>query len=724
MPPISFSLTRRLLLALFLAVAAAATVAALTVVNCGGEGEARCTVSDPEFALTAEFCDRGLTNIAGTCHNSTRRIAFVDDWAEWALRNQEVLAIDEPINWVSRLATHNAYNNWQDGYPAPNQWWSLTDQLRLGSRLFQLDLHWFNGAVRLCHGSDFGPADHAGCSPFDRLYPYAMKEIRNWLLRDENSDQVLTIDFEDRSEVHSAEVNGAIQAYVAEQVFTPSMWTNTQRQPTFREILSSKRRLVLFSGQETHGGTWIHDLPAFNFPSGLQVDSQQPIGNPTPANLRLDPINAECVTGAITNNQNPTPPSLPGFHVFANNFNLFAWVAEDRSPLGPGAGVLPGDPTDAYLLHRHVERAVRCGIGLVFLDDYAKEGSVQWVPDDFRHWSGIWSWEPGDSGQRGDAAVLKAQAMPGSGGSWHRWASRNTNDLHRFLCGVPRSESDRDPLKWKDRTGASWRITAGTGRWDEGGLRCFEEFGEDWVFQTPVSGYMNVRASIAAAGLGDIWLNYNDIKQEKDWVINQRPVAVAGPDQLLECTSPSGATAHLDASASSDPENDTLKFRWTGDAIFSTNPKRDVNVPMGTKTFQVVVDDHFSGVRADTMQVTVQDTVGPVIERAVPSRATLWPPNGTMAPVSFDVVARDVCSTNVNCRVIAVTSNEDNLPRGNSVRNGPDATITGPLAVELRAERLGKNSGRVYTVTIRCTDTAGNSTDRNVLVTVPHDQGK
>jgi hypothetical protein len=312
--------------------------------------------------------------------------------------------------------------------------------------------------------------------------------------------------------------------------------------------------------------------------------------------------------------------------------------------------------------------------------------------------------------------------MPGGGGSWTRWVSRNTSELHRFLCGAPRSESGGDPIEWSDRPGNNWQITAGTGPWSDGGLRCFEEFGENWVFRAPLSGYMNVQASIAADGLGDIWLNYNDIKEEKAWVINKRPFADAGLDQTVECTGNGGSLAHLDGSSSHDPEQDPLKFRWTGDAIFSTVPTRDVFVAAGTQTFQLVVDDQYAGVRADSVQVTVRDTTAPVIHRAVASRSTLGPPNGKMLPVSFDVVASDVCSSNLNCRVVAITSSEENRQRGNAVHNGPDAEITDTLAVLLRAERLGTNSGRVYTVTIRCTDAAGNSTDKRVEVTVPHDQ--
>jgi hypothetical protein len=43
--------------------------------------------------------------------------------------------------------------------------------------------------------------------------------------------------------------------------------------------------------------------------------------------------------------------------------------------------------------------------------------------------------------------------------------------------------------------------------------------------------------------------------------------------------------------------------------------------------------------------------------------------------------------------------------------------------VELRAERSGNGTGRIYTVTVRCKDARGNSATQNTSVTVAHDQG-
>ena len=52
-----------------------------------------------------------------TCVNHTRQVAPVDPWTDFALRNQENPGIDEPLNWVSRLATHNAFNTVNYGNP-------------------------------------------------------------------------------------------------------------------------------------------------------------------------------------------------------------------------------------------------------------------------------------------------------------------------------------------------------------------------------------------------------------------------------------------------------------------------------------------------------------------------------------------------------------------------------------------------------------------------------
>jgi len=48
--------------------------------------------------------------------------------------------------------------------------------------------------------------------------------------------------------------------------------------------------------------------------------------------------------------------------------------------------------------------------------------------------------------------------------------------------------------------------------------------------------------------------------------------------------------------------------------------------------------------------------------------------------------------------------------------------ITGPLTVDLRAERSGIGTGRLYTITAECRDASGNLATRSVQVSVPHNQ--
>ena len=85
------------------------------------------------------------------------------------------------------------------------------------------------------------------------------------------------------------------------------------------------------------------------------------------------------------------------------------------------------------------------------------------------------------------------------------------------------------------------------------------------------------------------------------------------------------------------------------------------------------------------------------------------------------VVSYDVTD---NCGVVttslSVSSNEpvNGLGDGNTT---PDWEIVDSNHVRLRAERSGRTAGRIYTITITATDSAGNSSHQQVFVSVPHD---
>jgi hypothetical protein len=108
----------------------------------------------------------------------------------------------------------------------------------------------------------------------------------------------------------------------------------------------------------------------------------------------------------------------------------------------------------------------------------------------------------------------------------------------------------------------------------------------------------------------------------------------------------------------------------------------------------------------------------PTIEAISASPEMLSPPNHQMVPVSVSVSISNECNAPATCRIISVNSNEPVEGTGDG-DTSPDWIITGDLTVDLRAERSGQGDGRKYSVTIACTTTTGDSSTKNVSVTVP-----
>lgn len=200
-------------------------------------------------------------------------------------------------------------------------------------------------------------------------------------------------------------------------------------------------------------------------------------------------------------------------------------------------------------------------------------------------------------------------------------------------------------------------------------------------------------------------------------------VANAGPDQVLECTAHDGATVSLDGRAT-DSDDQPVTLEWRGPFGTASGLQPTVTLPLGRHEITLTVTDAFGRTSSDVVVIEVVDTRPPEITRVAAEPSSLWPPNHKMRQVSVMVDVSDACNAAVACRITSVTSNEpvNALGDGNTE---PDWRLTGDLTVELRAERSGTGTGRVYTITVQCTDASGNaSAMREVTVTVPHDQGK
>lgn len=138
--------------------------------------------------------------------------------------------------------------------------------------------------------------------------------------------------------------------------------------------------------------------------------------------------------------------------------------------------------------------------------------------------------------------------------------------------------------------------------------------------------------------------------------------------------------------------------------------------PLGTTTVAFRAKDADMNVGLCVANVRVQDTTPPVISALSASPNVLFPPNHMFVPVHLSVLATDTCDPNPICAVASIASSEP-ARRGES-----DFAITGPLDVSLRAERAGTGPGRTYTITVKCTDHSGNSSQKATTVFVPHDQ--
>ncbi len=106
------------------------------------------------------------------------------------------------------------------------------------------------------------------------------------------------------------------------------------------------------------------------------------------------------------------------------------------------------------------------------------------------------------------------------------------------------------------------------------------------------------------------------------------------------------------------------------------------------------------------------------IEQLTASPNSLRPPNHKMVTVTVTPTLSGTCGT-ATCEIISVTSNEP-VNGGGDGDTSPDWEIGSGLTLKLRSERSGQGTGRIYTITVRCTDPGGNSATKTVTVTVPH----
>lgn len=246
-----------------------------------------------------------------------------------------------------------------------------------------------------------------------------------------------------------------------------------------------------------------------------------------------------------------------------------------------------------------------------------------------------------------------------------------------------------------------------------------------------------------------------------------RPPLVTCPDAAtVECGDESTITVVV-----SDPDGDALTILWTlngrnvqTDEVEASNPPAAANVsltarlPLGTNVVGVTVTDSLTNTTSCSTLITVVDTTPPVIRLASAQPNQLWPPNHKMVKVTVNAVVTDNCclqsvqprpplppipplpvqpasvvvseidtpswACSASWKIIGVESNEPENGLGDGDAY-PDWAILSDHTLNLRAERSGTGTGRIYTITIQAEDRSGNlSEPSTVTVTVPKSKGR
>lgn len=145
--------------------------------------------------------------------------------------------------------------------------------------------------------------------------------------------------------------------------------------------------------------------------------------------------------------------------------------------------------------------------------------------------------------------------------------------------------------------------------------------------------------------------------------------------------------------------------------------------PFEVGTHDIVITAQASSVDGGTAQVvceatlTVEDTVPP---DPIDEIVELWPPNHKFHTILGEDCARDACDENLTVTFVYASSDEPVNDKGDG-NTEPDIILDCDR-VQLRSERQGGRNGRIYTLGWKAVDDAGNETEGECVVAVPHDQ--
>jgi len=374
-----------------------------------------------------------------------RGSVYIDPWLKKTLAFQENIQRNLSLNEIQLPATHNSHISYADGlemwqrdltalvqfyddkqiFHLTNQWVTLTDQLEMGIRGLELDIHYSFGKIRICHAGGLRNAyidevletigrylnttirwdsETIGCfSPLDPPFERSLSEIRSWL--DKNPSEVLLIYLDNKlhlkkwnlvqnlTKMISDEFGGDSSNIIYTTTIHRQRFEPLGRWPTLNEFLSMGKRIVFIS--RTNYGDEL--MQPYLFPRETSFEDR----------------------GTIQTNPCNNPRSRPPGTLFVRAFSSGLWYAWFHKENGY---------VNSSQISRHMACELTNYLGIEMTHPKLMEGF-------------IWSWDIGEPKEGNNLCP----AIWVSSGRWKMisCAGKQKIDKYPFAC-----QSNSDPYHW------------------------------------------------------------------------------------------------------------------------------------------------------------------------------------------------------------------------------------------------------------------------------------
>jgi len=434
----------------------------------------------PKMSLIASLFLSGMVHAD---QNSVAVQAFKKTWVAKALKLQREMDVKLPLNQSTFLGTHNSENAISYQIPFiryidPNQILSIYDQLEMGMRSIEFDVHWYLGAhfrkdILLSHAL----SNHLGCSTQDRPVTEGLAELRDWLQQNPHEVVILYFDRGVALDGHEPRLASYLQDYLGEYIYKPTRVRERHGDAprcvslpgtlSKADVLNAGKQLIIVTKDCDDNKAHYEELDRYKLNWNDYIFAG--IGH---VKNHLFTI----LDSTIGDDFTPYPDCSASTVFHDDPEHTVPWrIFEDRTML---SGIIS---PNRKVLAADIKTMVDCGINWQTMDMLSV--------DDDRLAAAVWSWAPNfpveNQGQQ--CAMYKA------GEGIENMAC--TTSLAAFAC---------------KNIASQFKAVASSGKWQDGEAICQAQAGTDWHFAMPLNGKQMLlfKQDAQVKQLQQVWLNY------------------------------------------------------------------------------------------------------------------------------------------------------------------------------------------------------------------------